>query len=220
MLDRLPESRRSASRPVATFAVAAGLHALLAVAALRASVPPPAPARPGAFVIIEHFTLPDAPVPTPGPAAAAGDAAAHAPLLPPLPTLTTPDGVVPFVPTGSSPLARPSPGAPVDLGGLLGPATPISEVVGAAAGEVVPPRFLMAGRSPLSGSGVRGRVTLRFVVDTLGRAEAGSVEIVEAPDSVLAAAARVMVIGARFEPGRSAGHRVRVRVRQNVTFDR
>ena len=63
-------------------------------------------------------------------------------------------------------------------------------------------------------------MTLRFVVDTLGRAEAGSVEIVEAPDSVLADAARVMVIGARFEPGRSAGNRVRVRVRQNVTFDR
>ena len=218
MLDRLPESRRPRSRPVATFAVAVGVHALLAAAAVRAAVPPAQPALVGPVLILDPYRAP-APERQPAVVTGGGEAVGAAPVLPLLPVLGVPDGIPPIASIGAAPIPGEVPGGRLGLADLLGPAIPVSDVVDATADGVVPPRFLDVGPSPLAGSGVHGRVTLQFVVDTVGQVEGPSLAIVAAPDSTLAAAARRTVLGARFEPGRSGGRRVRTLVRQTVTFD-
>ena len=223
MLDRLPESRRTASRPLAQFVVAAAVHAALAAAALRAAAaPPPAPGKRIDTLIIEHFAPRPSTPARAGRAAGASAVAAPAPVLsafPVLPPITTPDGIATAVDSAPGGFRPSLPGGRIDLGELLGPARPSAGILDEADAGVDAPRLLAAETSPLEGSGARGVVGLQFVVDTAGRVEAGSVTVTEAPDSTLAAAAIAIVRGARFQPGRAAGRPVRIRVRQNVTFD-
>lgn len=56
---------------------------------------------------------------------------------------------------------------------------------------------------------VRGRALVGLIVDTLGRAEERSIDIVATPDSGLNAALRTMILGSTFAPGRRQGKKVR-----------
>jgi TonB family protein len=144
-------------------------------------------------------------------------AAPAAPELPPLPPLSVPDGI-PAATSASAP-ARPSlPPGSAGVADLLGAATVVDGIASSTEG-IQPPRLLSAGRPPAAGSELRGRVEVRFIVDSLGGVDRGSIAIVAATDSALAAAARAIVARARFEPGRSGGRRIPVLVRQHVTFD-
>ena len=72
--------------------------------------------------------------------------------------------------------------------------------------------------SSLRQSGITGQVLVQFVVDTLGRAEMGDVQIVEASHALFADAVRAALARYRFSAGEAAGHRVRTRVQLPFTF--
>ena len=66
--------------------------------------------------------------------------------------------------------------------------------------------------------GLSGRVLLRFVIDTSGRVDAKSIEIVESSADQFAPPARECVVRAVFRPARLAGTPVRQLAEQSVRF--
>jgi TonB family protein len=67
-------------------------------------------------------------------------------------------------------------------------------------------------------AGVQGRVIVRAIIDTTGRAEPGSVQVVESPHPGFDQAARNAVLQARFRGGRFRGRAVRVLIEFPVEF--
>jgi hypothetical protein len=63
-----------------------------------------------------------------------------------------------------------------------------------------------------------GRVTIRFVVDTIGLPEPASIRFVHAPDSAFAEAARLTVLAQEYEPGATRGQKVRTLLDYEVRF--
>ena len=61
-------------------------------------------------------------------------------------------------------------------------------------------------------------VKLRFIIDASGRVEPNSVEIVSAPDSDYAAAARATILEFHYSPGRRYGIAVRTRVSTEIEY--
>lgn len=70
----------------------------------------------------------------------------------------------------------------------------------------------------LAQAGIVGRVELEYVVDTTGRAEAGTVRTLTTTHPEFAAAARTTVLGSRYRPARLRGTAVRQLVRQSFRF--
>jgi TonB family protein len=70
----------------------------------------------------------------------------------------------------------------------------------------------------LAQAGVPGRVELEYVVDTLGRAEPGSLRAVTSTRPEFEAAARAAVLGSHYRPARLRGQVVRQLVRQTLSF--
>jgi len=66
-------------------------------------------------------------------------------------------------------------------------------------------------------TGTTGTVTVQLVIDTLGRAEPGSL-VLQSSHPGFEAAARAYVLGALFRPGRMRGRAVRVLVRLPISF--
>jgi len=66
--------------------------------------------------------------------------------------------------------------------------------------------------------GVSGRVSLQFVVDTLGRAEMSGLRVVEATDPLFAQSVRAVLGRYRFSPGEVGGHKVRTLVQLPFDF--
>lgn len=67
-------------------------------------------------------------------------------------------------------------------------------------------------------AGVGGQVLVEAVIDTSGRVERGSLRVLEATNRAFEAAARDLVSGARYRPGRLRGEAVRVSIRVPVVF--
>ena len=65
--------------------------------------------------------------------------------------------------------------------------------------------------------GITGTVVVQVVIDTLGRAEPGSL-VLESSHAGFEAAARAYVLGALFRPGRTRGRAVRVLVCLPIAF--
>ncbi len=89
--------------------------------------------------------------------------------------------------------------------------------------QVDEPPVLLAGRQPrypeiLRVAGVAGRVIVQAVIDTTGRAEPGSVALVESAHRGFDEPARAYILAARFRPGRVRGRPVRVLVRVPIEF--
>jgi TonB family protein len=72
--------------------------------------------------------------------------------------------------------------------------------------------------SALRASGLEGDVVVRFVVDTAGRVEAGSIVIVRASHSLFADAVRSWLPRTRYTPAEVDGRPVRQLVEQRVGF--
>jgi TonB family protein len=72
--------------------------------------------------------------------------------------------------------------------------------------------------TPLRVAGVEGRVMVRAVIDTMGRAEPASVTIWQSPNPGFDQSARAFVLHARFLPARVHGHAVRVLVSLPIDF--
>jgi protein TonB len=82
------------------------------------------------------------------------------------------------------------------------------------AGSCIAPRYPEILRQ----AGIEGRVLIEFVIDTLGRAERGSLRVVNSQHQLFESPAREAVLSCRFRPGRISGRAVRVRVQQPINF--
>ncbi len=67
-------------------------------------------------------------------------------------------------------------------------------------------------------AGITGSVLLRFVVDTMGRVEPSSVEVLSSTHKAFEEAATTMIRGCRFRPGRVRGWAVRTLVPMPINF--
>ena len=172
--------------------------------------------------------------------------AEHLPLLLPWPAEpdrdrlpAVPDGTAdPWSPVLDLPTDSPIGLPPIDRGAFFDP-TQWRRAVDAAGAEraasgadggepwsvarVEEPPQLLAGPvaaypEALRRAGVEGRVVVETVVDTLGRAEANSVVIIDSPHPGFSAAARDYVLRALFRPARVHGQAVRVLVRVPIDF--
>lgn len=76
------------------------------------------------------------------------------------------------------------------------------------------PRYPEALRS----ANVEGVVSVRFIVDTLGRAEPGSVRIVSTTHELFAESVKKMIPAWRFYPAEIGGRKVRMLVEQPIEF--
>lgn len=102
-------------------------------------------------------------------------------------------------------------------GGNTGANTPLTgdEVERAVqAIRPVPPRY----PEMLRAAGVTGTVRVRFVVDTSGVVEPGSIEMLEAPQAAFGEAVRHALLATRYRPAEANGQRVRQLVEQAFTF--
>lgn len=81
-------------------------------------------------------------------------------------------------------------------------------------GSCIQPRYPEILRQ----AGVEGRVLVEAVIDTMGRAERGSVRFVNSSHQLFEAPARETVQSCRFRPGRISGRAVRVRVQVPINF--
>lgn len=82
------------------------------------------------------------------------------------------------------------------------------------AGSVVP-RYPPA----LKSAGIGGTVSLQFIVDTSGRVEAASIQVLQSTQKMFEAAAREAVAKELFRPGKMHGQAVRVLVSQKLNFN-
>ena len=81
-------------------------------------------------------------------------------------------------------------------------------------GTPVQPVFPMSLRD----RGVNGRVSVQFVIDTLGRAEMSGLRVVEATDPLFAQSVRAVLPRYRFSPGEVGGQKVRTLVQMPFEF--
>ena len=128
---------------------------------------------------------------------------------PPLP----PDRIVlggPALPTGTST------GTVAPSGFASGGVVDVNEVerVPRILGSAPPPRYPAALRE----SGVAGRVLVRFVIDTLGRAELDGAVVTETTHTLFADAVKNVLGLYRFSPGSIGGRKVRTMVQLPFTF--
>jgi protein TonB len=82
----------------------------------------------------------------------------------------------------------------------------------------------IAGPNPrypemLRQAGVEGSVTLSFVIDTTGRVEANSIEIISSTNRAFETPARDVILRSTYRPGRVRGTPVRVLVQTSVAFN-
>jgi protein TonB len=121
---------------------------------------------------------------------------------------------------------------PVDriaIGGGLGPITGIpasrgvdggvlevNEVERAPAvyGQPRPPRY----PAMLHATNTNGTVVIRFVIDTLGRAEMGDITVVESTHTLFTESVKSALSDYRFTPGEVGGKRVRTMVQMPFNF--
>lgn len=67
-------------------------------------------------------------------------------------------------------------------------------------------------------AGIQGRVLVRAIIDTNGRAEPASIRILQSPDTGFDQSARDFVLQAQFRPARVKGHAVRVLVNLPIDY--
>ena len=80
-------------------------------------------------------------------------------------------------------------------------------------GRAVEPRYPAALRN----AGVQGRVVVQFVVDTLGRAELGTLQVLDGGHPLFVESIRAALASYHFSAGESGGRAVRTRVQ--IPFD-
>ncbi len=128
-----------------------------------------------------------------------------APELPPEPIIGGP-GARTGPPVGSVAPGLFAPGGVVDVAYV--------ERIPRIVGNAPAPRYPSALRE----SGISGQVIVRFVVDTLGRAEMDGVVVQEASHTLFAEAVKNVLALYRFSPGEAGGRKVRTLVQVPFTF--
>ncbi len=218
MFDRLIASKRGAAdRPaVPSGTVSVLVHAGVCAAAVLATLRPHRLAGVDGPPIVISWPPPseggpdvgDRFDPVPGPVAPPIDVPPQSPIgLPPI------DAHGPFDPKLLLRGVREAAGDHGVGGAPEGPWSPIA---------VDEPPVLLAGPplaypDVLRRTGTTGTVIVQLVIDTLGRAEPGSM-VLQSPYPGFEGAARAYVLGALFRPGRTHGRAVRVLVRLPISF--
>jgi protein TonB len=222
MLHLMESARPARSRGGRWMAVSSAVHAALiatAVAAGTSQVIARAPDAPPDRIIFAAPRPPRAPA---APMSHGSPGAHSAPVQ-----VRIPDVIIPRSPFSIDEIARqPSPPRilPIATGdpGLVGsPFIPkgifdehsVDRAVIARPGNRSPDY-----PTPLRSAGVSGEVLVRFVVDTTGRVESGSIEIVNATHPLFAEAVTGWLPRTRYEPAQAGGARVRQRVEQRIDF--
>ena len=213
MFEKLnPERRGGARRVLSSGAMVLAAHVAIGAAAVWATLRPQ---------VATGAELP--PLVLPWPAEPDQDQ------IPPAPGGMADPAPVPDLPTdppiGLPPIDR---GARFDATQWLHPGVAVGsasrEEAGPLSSDVVDELpLLLAGPTPrypeaLRRAGIAGRVIVETVVDTLGRAEPGSMVVVAAPHPGFVAPARDYVLRALFRPARVHGRAVRVLVRVPIDF--
>ena len=234
MLDTLLESNAARTRrtggTLASTLVHAAIFAGAITATTRGAAVKPAPPR--------EYVLPPVVVARPAERAPAiiephGPARpASAPVAPRLPTVVHVPHEIPPIDVdvkmavaSDDAVARAAAGIVDDRagggpGGLVGPVRDGAlderyvDRVPRVLGNPVPPAFPLAMRE----RGIGGRVSIQFVVDTLGRAEMHGLRVVEASDSLFAQSVRAVLPRFRFTPGELRGQKVRTLVQLPFDF--
>ena len=231
MLDTLLESKATRPRRTGGTLASTLVHAALIAGAIGVTTTE-TNARPGPVAEEVHAIFrppPVAPPPRvhrPAPPAVSGPVAPRLPVVDRVPDEIPPIDVNVRMPVssneevargGTGPITESFGGPP---GGLNGPSREGAldeRYVDRAPrlfGSPVTPTFPMALRD----RGIGGRVSIQFVVDTLGRAEMGSLRIVEATDSLFAQSVRAVLPRYRFTPGELGGRKVRTLVQLPFDF--
>lgn len=223
MFDSLIESRHTTAARSAFGggAVSLFVHSALIAGAVYATLhASEAPAPPRIVANISLTELPKVPasaetapgllVPLLGPVRLA--------VSPVVPPVIPPPSTLPFDPTRYSGVGPDS--------GVLGPIRPGPAVSPAAIYSVSvvgeqPERI--GGPMPrypeiLRQAGIEGEVVVECVIDTLGRAESGSIRVVSSTHALFEQPAREAVASSVFRPARLDGRLVRVRVRLPLNF--
>jgi protein TonB len=230
MLERLVASGRSRNGLLGTpgAALSAAAHGLLIAGAVVVTrQAPPSPVMPEPTDTIPFYISDPASRPQPAgdpgvpmfPRLDAGDMVGD---LVPVPTFDVPDGVEPpdqravFAGRRTGPGTE-SPSLWARPGVAGNPSGPIHAAV---ADE---PPALLTSPAPvypamLREAGIEGTVVMEMVVDEEGRPEAETVRVLSSGHQLFEAAARRVVLGARYRPGRWRGRPVRVLIRQPVEF--
>ena len=109
--------------------------------------------------------------------------------------------------------------------GVVGGTGPVleGEVFLAAEVDETPQATDMAACSPefppvMKSAGIPGRVVMQFVVNTDGKADPGSLKVMNSTHKAFEDPARAAILKCPFKPGRSRGQPVRVLVQQAVSF--
>jgi protein TonB len=237
MFSTLLESRHRGSRSLGSIMTSAGAHGALIAAAVAMTMTGRANAT-----VAPDISRRETPVflsPARRPEPASPSRVNHAPVAP-TSALITPVRLAVDVN-----LAAALPSTPIDLGaiapadetsgagrsaipsdGITGPDRSDIGALGAVIGERDVdrvPRMLRGAAQPrypetLRAAGIAGRVVLQFVVDTSGRAEPESVEVLESTRAEFADAVRAALSRLRFTPGEVSGRRVRTRVQLPFEF--
>jgi hypothetical protein len=224
MLETLVESRERRRRPVGQTATSVAVHAAIifvAVTTVHGSADPVTDIADPSVI----FIAPTDVRPTPRTSQRDGGVPSPTGFPTVIPVIDIPPDLPPVTLTRErfDPRAFTGHGADGGVPDGIGPAGGFPDVatgVVKSAEADEPPRLLTMGplRAPAGLEGVPGQVVLSFVVDTLGRVEAGSIRVVVSSSRVFEQPAIAMALGSRFTPGRNGGRSVRVLVEQPVVF--
>jgi protein TonB len=133
--------------------------------------------------------------------------------LPPLDAVAIPVTDATIFSVGPSRAAVPGGSvAPVGGGDVAYDGSMVDKPVVPLSGQ--PPRY----PAMLKDAGVEGRVDVRFVVDTLGRVERASVQVIDATHALFVESVRAALLRQRFSPAEVGGTRVRQLVTQPFLF--
>lgn len=231
---RLLESSATRQRRRAGMVVSVVVHTaaigLAVVATARARVPEEREPEP--LFYATPTSAPPETRPAPAAPAAPSRAASAAPAAPslPMPDLTSIPDVIPAPGAAIDALVDPARGlfdAPGRLSDAVGTGggTPLGSGDAPRAAAEVERQVLLVGAPPrprypeaLRQAGVEGRVVVRFVVDTAGRVERGSVAVASSSHALFVAAVEPVVGALRFRPAEAGGRRVRQLVEMPFEF--
>lgn len=229
MLAVLLESRAARPHHVGGTILSTLVHSAVIVTVVALTLPGRGNAKPGPDISVDtvRFVRPTPPAPdAPAPARANASSPNDAPPRPDVPVID-----VPSITPNRIPSIDPSLPTTFDEAILIGrrsrafgsgasePGTPVGSAGGVSdvgavdraprlLGRAIEPRYPATLRS----AGVEGRVLAEFVVDTLGRAELGTLRFPELASPLFGDAVRDALARYRFVPGEIAGRKVRTRV--------
>jgi len=227
VFSRLPESNARRQRRTGGWVISSVVHGVLIALAVRATGLTAAPA-PETKPVPPIYVDPKPAPPNPAPPTPRRYQGASMPSVPRRPDV--------FIDLGKIPDTIPEIGS---MSGIIEPAfdstrlsmtgqsagtpnvsdgSPLTESMVEKAVVVVPGTLAPRYPSSMQSAGLEGDVRAQFVVDTLGRVEQGSFQVMQSTHDVFAAAVREAMNRARFKPAEAGGRKVRQLVEQTFTF--